>query len=277
MKEVSVNQPMNRRVEFFELDGVQRENLAICNFGEHGSGKTRLIATAPGPVGVVPLDIKTRGTIERVRHELCPDKKILFPKQDYIRHADPMKLAMMDHESSMKYYRQHVNSIKDAAFSLAERKDVKTIAIDNGTQLFEDMMYACYGRTLKIMPRDRGEVNQEIKNFLNSLQHKHLIITHRAAEIWRGPEGKEKPTGEYRLKGFSDMGYYVNLLLEHRCNEEKWKEGEPRFSIHVHMCQARASLMFDDREEIESLTDELITFQNIAVAVYPDSDYGDWE
>ena len=274
MKEVSVNQSQQstRRVEFFELDGVQRENLAICNFGDSGTGKTRLIATAPGPVGVIPLDRKTRATVERVRKDLFPDKKILFPREDFIRHGEPMKLAMMSPDESIKYYRTHVNKVKDAAYSLAERKDIKTIAIDSGSQLWEDILFANYGRNQKIMPRDRGSANQEMKDFLNSIQNKHLIITHRSREMWVN----DKPSGEFDVAGFNDIGYYVNLLIEHRLRQ-KPKKGDGNFQVRVKMCQARAGLMFDDRDEIESLTDELITFQNIAVAVYPDSDFGDWE
>lgn len=260
-------------VEFTSLNGqVTPEKLALCNYGAPGTGKTRFLVTAPGPIGVIPLDRKARGTIERARLELCPDKQIIFPKQDFIRHENPLQLTLMNPEESKTYYRQHVNAIKRATYTLAEMPDskCKTIAIDSGSQLFEDIFYANYGRNLKIMPRDRGDSNQEMRDFLNSLQHKHLIITHRASEIWRGPEGKEKPTGEFKHKGWTEIGYYVNVLVENARNE-----GDGEFVMNVAMCQANASLHGDSGQKV--LTGDAITFQMLAMLIFPESKWEDWE
>lgn len=243
----------------FDLLGpsITAERLAICNFGEHGTGKTRLIATAPD-VGVIPLDRKTRGTIERVRKEISPNSQIWFPKADYIRHEDPMALAMLPPEESMKYYRKHVNKIKDACWTLADPKHpCRTIAIDSGSQLWEDILFANYGRNQKIMPRDRGSANQEMKDLLNSIQGKHLIVTHRSKEVWKN----DKPTGRNDVAGFADIGYYCNVLVEHERNE---RSGE--FSLSARMCQANAGLHGDAGRKM--LIDSEITFLGLVMKVY---------
>lgn len=266
MKETNVLLKRNELIEFAEAPVSYSEKMAVCNFGEHGTGKSRLGVTMPGRIGVIPLDRKTRGTIIRDRQIINPTKKILLPKEDFIRHAQPMQLAMMTPEKSIEYYRKHVNAIKNACWTLAECKDVQSIFIDSGSQLWEDILFANYGRNQKIMPRDRGSANQEMKDLLASLQDKHLMITHRAKEIWKN----EKPSGVNDVAGFADMGYYVNVLAEHTRHP---KSGE--FHLSVRMCQANAALHGDAGKNL--LTGDDITFQMLAMNVYPDSDPGDWE
>lgn len=259
------------------LDGAYADHISMCNYGEHGTGKTRLIVTAPskdssGAVGVVPLDSKTRATIRDARRELSLEhKRFKFPAEDFIRHQQPMALAMMKPEEAIKYYRKHVNKIKDACWTLAEDKQVSTIAIDSGSQLWEDVLYAHYGRSQRILPRDRGPANQEMRDLLNSLQDKHLIVTHRSKEVWRN----DKPTGLREPSGYSDMGYYVNVLAEHEHNQKPDRARNWRFSLSVRMCQARAALQGPDGENL--LTDDSITFAALAMNIFPDSSPEDWE
>ena len=110
---MTITTPAHQRVQFTEAEPAKGDKLAICNYGEHGTGKTNLIATAPD-VGVVPLDRKTRATIAKARETFGITSRIWFPKDDYIRTGNAMELALMTPEQSMVYYRKHVNLIKDA-------------------------------------------------------------------------------------------------------------------------------------------------------------------
>lgn len=250
MKEV-----VHQRPKFVELTDVSPDKLSIANYGEAGTGKTELIATMPDPIGVIPLDRKTRRTLARAKEKY--GKRIFFPEQDFVRHAKPMELAMMKPEEAITYYTRHLNAIKDAIFTFAERKDIQSIAIDSGTQLWEDILFAHFGRAQRIMPRDRGAVNQDMKDILNSLQDKHLMITHQATEVWKN----DKPTGKFEWAGFSKLDYYVNVIVEHT-----YKAGE--FGLTVRLCQDRPDLIGE-----KILTDEAINFEMLATTIYPD---GDW-
>src|SRR5580765_2956438 len=169
----------HQRVEFTDIAETVADKLAIAGFGRGGSGKTRFIATMPGKVGVVPLDRKCRRTLKRAIEELGIKKgKIVLPKKDLVRLENPMRLAMMNNEAAQLFYREHMNAVKDCVFSLAERSDIDSICIDTGTQLAEDMLFANYGRDQKIMPRDRGTFNSEMKQLLASVQHKHVFLAH---------------------------------------------------------------------------------------------------
>lgn len=242
--------------------------LALAIFGEQGSGKTRFACTAPDPIGFIPLDRKTRKTVERWMKEF--DKKIIMPKADFIRVGNAMQLAKMDEREAKKHYRQHVDAIKEAAFRMYDIPEVRTVVIDTGTQLWEDMLFAEYGRSQRIMPRDRGPANQEMIDFLNFMSGKHLILTHKAQEIWKN----DKPTGKNRLQGFPHLGYHVNVIAELQNNPTKTLNDSGCFIMNVSMCQDNPEIQGPNGKEL--LLDEEINFQMLAMKIYPESEWEQW-
>jgi hypothetical protein len=269
------------KIEGFVTNPAATDSMALAVFGEQGSGKTRFGITFPGPIGVIPLDRKSRKTIEKIAREL--DKTVLLPKDDFIRVENPMKLSMLkaDCEKTIivsldakeppkvsgnyccakHYYRWHVNRIKSAAFRLYAHPDIETIMIDTGTQLWEDILFAHYGRSERIMPRDRGPANQEMIDLLNCLSGKNLVITHKAKEIWKS----DKPTGRYELAGFAHMGYHVNVVAEMVCDENKRPEDEGRFSMNVHLCQDNPDIQGPKGKRL--LTDDTITYDYLTAYI----------
>jgi hypothetical protein len=174
-----------------------------------------------------------------------------------------MKLMLMSNDAAMAFYRDHVNRIKDAIFSLAEDRTVDSIAVDTGTQLSEDVLFANYGRDQKIYPRDRGTYNSEMKQLLASIQHKQVYITHESRSIWKN----DKPTDKNELVGWSKLSYNTNLILEFSGPPDTAKE-EYDFGLTVKLCQ-------DAPEWIGEtfLTDDAISFAGVAGMIYPN---GDW-
>lgn len=250
-------QEIHKRIKFVELQSLTADKLSIGSFGAAGSGKTELIATMPGPIGVVALDRKTRRTLAKANEKY--NKKIYFPEDDFVRHGKPMELALMKPEAAMEYYTNHCAKIQDAIYTFAERKDIRSIAIDSGTQLVEDFLFKHFGRSQRIMPRDRGPLNQDMRDVLNSLQDKHVIITHQASEIWRN----DKPTGKFDWSGWNKLDYYCNVIVEHKYDE---KSGQ--FSLTIRLCQDRPDLIGET-----ILFDEDITFEMLATTIYPDANW----
>lgn len=248
------------RTVFEDLRGNSLDKLAIASFGPSGSGKTRMIATMPGKIGVIPLDRKSKRTIERVAAERnLPKGKIIFPKDDLVRLGKPMTLMLMDNDGAMKFYRDHVNKVKDAIFTLAEDPTIDSIAIDSGTQLSEDVLFANYGRDQKIMPRDRGTYNSELKQIFVAMQGKQVLVTHEARAIWVN----DKPTNKQEPTGWSKLEYNVNMIIEHT--------GPPdtaEFQLIVRLCQDKPEFIGET-----ILRGEEIDFPSLANIVYPD---GDW-
>lgn len=255
---------LHARTQFVELTGTSPDKLAIANFGGAGSGKTRLIATMPGKIGYVPLDRKSRRTMERAAAEMKLKKgKVLFPKEDFVRLAKPMQLAMMKPEEQMVFYREHVNRIKDALFTLAEKPDIDCIGLDTGTQLTEDVLFANYGRDQKIYPRDRGAFNSEMKAIFAAISNKHVIVPHEARAIWK----HDKPTDKNEWVGWSKLDYNCNVIIEHVGPPETLPK-DYVFGATVRLCQDRPDLIGE-----MPWKDEDISFELIATTIFPD---GDW-
>lgn len=260
------------------------ETIAAGIYGPEGSGKTRLLTTAPDPIGIVPLDRKTRWTVAKVMEE--QGKTVLMPKEDFIRHAKPLELLSMGEVASKKYYLEHVKRVMDAAYTLLVHKDIRTVAVDSGSQLWEDILFKNFGRNQRIMPRDRGPSNQDMIDFLNAMTGKHFIITFKAKEKWKTitnqktGEQEDKPSGEFEMAGFNGSGYHLTVVCEMKrnllYNTENGKGGgkDWQFSLNVKMCQANALIQGPQGQDL--LTDDMISFQQLACQIYPNADPQDF-
>jgi len=299
-------------VALVEMTAYQ-EPLIVSTYGLPGAGKSRLIGTAPSTIGVIPMEHKSRGSIIRMAQELgkkvimpeidmvrtgnpmliamLPDECVTatkFAGKNY-KQEDMEKLAQREMDAISKnikidgeqpaccsrhYYRWHVNRCKGVAFRMAVMDEIKTIAIDTFGQFCEDTLYACYGRVDKIMPMDRKVFNSEIRDFLNAISHKHLVLTHHSSTVWKDnkPTSQTKPTNS-----FSKIGHYTSVAVhqERNDNPRKDKAGnllEAQYSLTVMDCQANASLI-----GLELLYDSDISFSNLALAVHEESAAEDWE
>jgi hypothetical protein len=255
-------------IEFETLKYDAPEHLFIGNFGRPGTGKTRLMATAPG-LAVIPLQRKTRPTVEQVIRTEYPDRTVLWPKNsdELWKYKNPMELAMMNIEASKAFYRELVDKIKAAAWGLLEDKRCRTIGIDSGYALYQMIVAAHYGRSTRFSAEKTAwePPNTEMRTFLESLSDKHLIFTTEAKESYEGKValGYDEPAG------YKQIGYDANVLVEHKFSVE---DG---FTLDVKMCQARAALQGEEGQAC--LTGEAITFQMLAMLIRPDSEPEEWE
>jgi len=255
--------------------------LAVAVYGGEGSGKTEFSCTAPGVIGFIPLERKCRQTVYTARKKY--GKTILLPDKDFIRVTNPIALANLGPDKCSNpsrltppmccaphYYRAHVDSVKSALMDLYFTPGVDSLVIDSGTQLWEDMLMAHYGRTNRIMPLDRKPCNQEMIDLLNSLSGKNLVITHRTAQVWKG----NNPTDKVKLDGFGKIGFFVSAVV--RCvNDEDKEEGEDGwFYMDIDMCQAKPSIAKTAGKK--ALEDGGMTFANLAMLIFPDSDPEKW-
>lgn len=279
------------RISGYLTNPAADDAIALAIYGDRGSGKTRFACTAPGPIGFIPLERKSRRTITKMVEELggTDAVQVVIPKQDFVRLANPMKAASLPVECkgrnvtvditkpqstydccSRHYYRWHVDTVKHAIFELYGHPQIRTIVIDSGTQLWEDMLFAEFGRSQRIMPRDRGAVNQEMTDLLNAVSGKHLIITHHSSQVWKN----DKPTDQTDVKGFAHIGYHVNGIVEFVLDEKKGSEDDGRFYINVPICQSNPDIQGRDGKRL--LMDWEITFANLAEKMYPGTE-GEWE
>lgn len=260
----------NKKVEFEPLVIGQPDKLFVGVFGRAGTGKTRLMATAPG-LGVVPLQRKVRPTCEQVLRDLYPNRKIYWPKHqdEFYRYKNPMEMALInqDRDQSIAFYRALVNRIKDAYWSMLDIKDIQTLGIDSGKVLYDLIVAAHYGRTSRFSAEKTAwePPNTEMRTFLESLQTKHIIFTTEAKEAYL----KKEALGWDEPAGYKAIGYEANVLLETRFDVESG------FWWDVKMCQDRASLMGPEGQKF--LMGDTCEFKYLAYQLRPDSQLEDWE
>jgi hypothetical protein len=231
----------------------------------------------PSPIGWLPFDRNSRWTAAKAAKEF--DKEIIIPSEDLIRFsaADVMRLSKMSVDQAIKEHRKHFDNIKELYFRLLDNKRVKSIVWDTMTQSWEWILFSHFGRTQRIMPRDRGAPNEEIRNLINMCD-RHLCLVHQSTEIWEN----DKPTGEFKMAGFPHMEYLVNVCVETgkltKRNAIKKAldlgvddEVPPvLFSCRIFNSQVNPLLSKDDPDS--TLYAEACSFQQIAGKVYPDMD-----
>ena len=193
-----------------QLKGVTSNSnqLVIASHGKQRTGKTHFASTLPSTVGIVPLDRNTRWTMAREIE--ASGSKVVIPEQDFIRAAAELGRRNLPEDKSADAYRKHLDGIKDVLYQMYESDAIASVCIDTGTDMWESILFAYFGRTSKIMPRDRGAANSEMVTLLN-MCGKHLLVTHRSTEIW----ANDKPTGTFKLSGYAHISYCVTVCVEH--------------------------------------------------------------
>ena len=258
------------KVEFEPLVIGAPDKLFVAAFGRPGTGKTRLMATAPG-LGVIPLQRKTRPTVEQVLKELYPKRKVWWPKDHdaFYRYKNPMEMSLMNRDESIAFFRALVDRIKAGCWALLDNKDVQTIGIDSGYELYQLIVAAHYGRSLRFSAEKTAwePPNTEMRMLLASLQTKHVVFTTEAKDAYEG----KNPLGWDEPAGYKPIGYEANVLVENRF--ERNGTAEPIFSIDVRMCQDRAALM----GQRAVLLNDMCEFKYLASTIRPDTQPEDWE
>jgi len=258
----------DKRIEFEVLKQGEPDKLFIGVFGRAGTGKTRLMATAPG-LGIIPLQRKTRPTVEQVMRDLYPDRKVYWPKNadEFFRYRNPMAMSMMDLAESKAFYRELVDKVKYACWSLLDMPEVQTIGIDSGYTLYQMIVAAHYGRSSRFSAEKTAwePPNTEMRTLLESLQRKHIVFTTESKEAYNNKValGFDEPSG------YKQLGYETNALVE---THYSVAEG---FWLDVRMSQDRAALMGEEGQRL--LMGDLVEFKYLAAQLRPSTVPEDWE
>jgi len=256
----------------------------IMTLGTHGAprtGKTRFAATAPDPIGWLPVDRNSRWTANATAKKM--GKRIVIPDKDLVRVTgdEALKLSRMPVADAIKFYRKYMDDFKGMYFRLLENKKIRTVVIDTATQVFENVLFANYGRNLRIMPRDRGAANQEMRDLI-AVCDKNLILIHQSKQVWVNNEATDK----FEMAGWPHLNFAVNCCIEHgkltkrsaikRVLDLDDDDDVPNvlFKMNVYDSQANPMLAADTAGS--TLYGKSCTFQELGVLVHPDSESEDW-
>lgn len=191
----------------------------ICSISaEEKQGKTRFGLTMPAPIGFLNFDEGDEGLIAQF-----PDKEIYkadYPVVDKTG-GNLDKVAKAADEVWNKF-------TKDYMFAL---DNFRSVVVDTGTEIWELLRVARFGKLTQVSPHQYGPVNAEFRNLIKEIfkpkySHVNLCFLNKLGKEYkttvRPTDGKEisNPTGALVRKGFGDMGFLVQLnAVAHRYSE----------------------------------------------------------
>src|ERR1041385_7490240 len=198
-------------------DLTPHDHPSISVHGQECCGKTRLAATAPGPIGLLAIDKKSRRTFQEVAGKLGTE--VVVNQKPFVTDKEAIEMALLSGDNAAGLtkikatYTGVVERVFDTAMRLAEHPDIRTVVIDTCSQLFEFILYSHFGRRNQIQPTSRGAANQDLIDLVNALRSKNLVLIHRSKEIWKSTgqvdrDGKpvKEPSGRFEHDGFKNIG-----------------------------------------------------------------------
>lgn len=248
---------------FQRADDAPKHRLLANIEGMEKSGKTNLALTAPAPIAYVDVDLGSEGVLHKFQ-----DKKEIWVS----RHKLELDFALVKDPTQ-----DQMNKAADAAYVVWSkiRKDwitaldsgVRTLITDTGTELWEILRMARFGRLMQVKSHHYGPVNMEFRDLIRRAEERdvNLLMLHKLKEEYKG----DKPTGLMRMAGFNDIPYMMHLNV--RC----WKDSTQPFPDCF-----RATIV-DSRQNPEINGMEMvgadIDFVNLGSLVYPESSEDDWK
>ena len=265
-------------------------SFVIGSHGEFSTGKSRLGVTGPDLTFFLPIDMKSRRTVENNMRSMGKKfgKNILIPPENFIEQINPMQAARLDEETSKKFYRDRVERCKEYLLAAHDHKDVRLIVIDDATALYQDISFACYGRdgwkVKKIGDtktyKDKSVADQEYIDLIRALGTKPLLLLHKSKDDYGdGVSNKKsnKPIGR-TYEGYKWTGNLCMVGIMHEFNRQFDEESDDmnwRFRVTVQACQDRVELQGPDG--VGLLRDEMLTLGNLMPLVFPDSNWDSWQ
>ena len=248
----------------------------VSVYGDEGSGKTRFAATAPDPIGLLPIDDKSKRTFKPVAEKM--GKIVFTPDANYINHAEAQKMAMLDSEKKenlpiiKQFYTELHKRVLEDAMKLASNRDIASVVVDSNTVFWHWILFGHFGRRNKIDQFSRDAPNNDMQEFIGALKHKNLILLHRSAEIYKNTgevdaAGRPKGvgTGKFKSEGCTKLGYLINIEVE-LVSAPKADDLDKKFRMRIRECQNNPLIEGEFMDEY-GLKGEGITWDNIMTVI----------
>jgi hypothetical protein len=245
---------------FVEADSKIQRRRIICSVeGQEKEGKTHWAFTAPAPIAYINIDTGGEGVVEKFK---AAGKEILEMKIDS---PDDSGGENVVRTRSVPVWNQIAHGWRSG---LAH---ARTTIVDTGTEAWEILRLARFGKVTQIMPHHYGPVNAEFRRLIRESydSDSNLILIHKQKKQYVN----DKWSGKYERSGFNDIGFGVQVLMY------SYREAEG-FHTQVLDCRQNASLKWRDYEEVPGVElapmTGLNSFAALALDIFPDTSIEDW-
>jgi hypothetical protein len=187
--------------DFLELS-VPKRQMNILTFGTPGTGKTSLATRfAPDPVVLINFDGRAD---HAVREAIDLGRRV-----EMMRVQIPASLNKRSDEECKKLGQEAVSKVIrnfEMAVQQSQKGNVRTIALDTGTEYAEILNLAITGKAIGVKGdygKSKDLMNREFWRLFNLARegNAHFIILARTKEVWID----NQPTGTFTYRGPSVM------------------------------------------------------------------------
>ncbi len=195
-----------------------KRRLIAHVMGREKSGKTNFALTAPAPIILFDFDYGLEGVVQKFAKE-----KEIYSSEFRIHEISADRfVAEWD-----RFRTEFKIALNDPA--------VETVVWDTGTEVWELLRMARFGKLTQVRPHNYGPVNAEMRGMIRDAysSDKNLIIISKMTEQYVN----DKFTGTYVMQGFKDIPYssQINIMTQ------RTKDNE--FTATILDCRQNASIM----------------------------------
>ena len=223
---------------FSLASGPMTQRLIVNAEGEEKSGKNHFGFSAPGPIYEHSFDIGNEGVVQKFQST----KQIYIAEYQLSLQPDEATAGEVA-EAADKVWQQFMSNYRDGLASCGNG----TTLVDTGTETWELLRLARFGKLTQVMPHHYGPVNKEMQEMIREgFNHNcNVVFLHKLKDEWEnytGSDGKEKgrKTGRKTRVGFSDMPYLVQMNV--RCERIDQDGGGSEFQIAIEDCRQNPNL-----------------------------------
>lgn len=195
-----------------------KQRLIAHVMGREKSGKTNFSLTAPDPIILFDFDYGLEGVV----HKFATSKKI-YTSEYRIHEISPGKFVAE--------WDRFKNEFKIAL----NDPEVRSVVWDTGTEVWELLRMARFGKLTQVMPHNYGPVNAEMRGLIRDAysSDKNFIIVNKMTEQYLN----DKPTGKFVFQGFKDIPYSSQINIHTQRNEDN------EFQATIVDCRQNAAVM----------------------------------
>jgi hypothetical protein len=251
-------------VKYGDVQIDDRKKLFLAIEGLPKNGKSTLALSAPDPIIIFDLDDGLKGVVDAAIEE---GKKIIQPLN-----SDGTPEVFQHYGSDSGDAWAHTwKRFQECFFDALRHKKAKTIIVDTETEMYQLARMAHFGKLLQVKELFYGAVNGEIRKIIRRAKSsdKNIIFTRKLKSVYLGGDR----TKEYVGAGFSEVDYEAEAVVR------TWKgtrKDDGLFGFTFKLSRLNTKLEEED-DDMHELTGPMSTFPFLAVAVFPDTDPGDWE
>jgi hypothetical protein len=215
------------------IDEIDSGCYTAVGYGREFSGKTSFGIHMPKPMAIIQNDPKSGEVIADNLIKYGIDPSTVYVSRFLSRveeisgtHYTARDTKELEDKSNkelqeqIRLYRAALEISKSRIIEAAKHPDIRSVMIDSGTILYEDILHAMYGRVANIVPLMKSKAAAEFMAILQICasqkdrrgRRKHIYITSRLVDEY----ANDKRTGATHPEGCGKLGYFIKNVLRFR-------------------------------------------------------------